>query len=311
MLTVTAVSAGGNIGDTANCILTAAPAATADDGDLTGDDIPDLTAVGAQAGLSAGLWLAHGTADGQLTTSATDLGAQGTGVNSAGSPADWTGTQAITGHFQSGAGFNDILDYNPSTGRGTVLYGSGDGSTLLPNSGDQVNVNSTAFTNGTGSKATSIASGGNLYHTLNGEPATGYPDLLMIVGGQLWDEPGVSFPGAFVGVDNAVWLTGTNPTGTGDWTGWTLTSSLTDGLPALFARNTSTGALYYYTPNSSRTSPTAPPSPRSRSPAAATAPQRCRSCRPPTSTPTAPRTYAPYPPAAPAPRGSSTRPRGP
>ncbi|MFM9707855.1 FG-GAP-like repeat-containing protein [Streptomyces galilaeus] len=248
VLTVTAVSAGGNIGDTANCILTAAPAATADDGDLTGDGIPDLTAVGAQAGLSAGLWLAHGTAGGQLTTSATDLGAQGTGANSAGLPTDWNGTQAITGHFQSGAGFNDVLDYDPATGRGSVLFGSGDGSALRPFSGDQVNVNPTAFTDGTGSKATSIASGGNLYHTLNGEPATGYPDLLVIVGGQLWDEPGVSFPGAFVGVDNAVWLADTNPAGTGDWTGWSLTSSLTDGLPALFARNTSTGALYYYTP---------------------------------------------------------------
>ncbi|MEV1065446.1 hypothetical protein [Streptomyces sp. NPDC050263] len=61
-----------------------------------------------------------------------------------------------------------------------------------------------------------------------------------------WDEPGNPLPGAFVGVDNALPLGGTNPTGTGDWTGWTITSSLIDGLPALFAR--STGTLYYYTP---------------------------------------------------------------
>jgi hypothetical protein len=248
VLTVTAVSAGGNIGDTANCILIATPAATAVDGDMTGDGLPDLTAVGAQAGLSSGLWLAHGTADGQLTTSATDLGTQGTGANTTGSPADWDGTQAITGHFQSGAGFNDVLDYNPATGRGAVLFGSGDGSALRPFSGDQVNINSTAFTDSTGNKATSVASGGDLYRTLNSEPATGYPDLLVIVGGQLWDEPGSPFPGAFVGIDNALLLSGTNPTGTGDWTGWSLTSSLVNGLPALFARNTSTGALYYYTP---------------------------------------------------------------
>ncbi|GAA3907219.1 hypothetical protein GCM10022207_90850 [Streptomyces lannensis] len=248
VLTVTAVSSGGNIGDTANCLLIAAPAATADDGDLTGDGLPDLTAVGAQAGLSSGLWLAHGTSDGQLTTSATDLGAQGTGVNSAGSPTDWDHTQAITGHFNTGAGFNDVLDYNPSTGRGTVLSGSGDGSALQPDSGDVVSVNSTAFTNSIGDKAVSIASGGDLYHTLNGEPATGYPDLLLVVGGQLWDEPGIEVPGAFVGVDNGVWLADTNPTGSGDWTGWSLTTSLIDGLPALFARNTTTGALYYYTP---------------------------------------------------------------
>ncbi|WP_330345432.1 FG-GAP-like repeat-containing protein [Streptomyces longwoodensis] len=264
VLTVTAVSSGGNVGDTTNCILIADPANTASDGDLTGDDVPDLTAVGAQAGLASGLWLAHGTGDGQLTTSATDLGADGTGANSAGSPADWNGTQTVTGHFQSGAGFNDVLDYNPATGRGAVLFGNGDGSALRPSSGDQVNVNPTVFTDGTGitgalgNRATSIASGGNLYHVVNGEPATGFPDLLMVVGGQLWDEPGNPAPGAFAGIDNALPVAGVNPTGTGDWTGWTITSALVDdvlvdgvqvdGLPALFARNTGTGALYYYTP---------------------------------------------------------------
>ncbi|MFF3208096.1 FG-GAP-like repeat-containing protein [Streptomyces sp. NPDC002962] len=254
VLTVTAVSVGGNIGDTANCILIAAPAATAIDGDLTGDGTPDLTAVGAQAGLSSGLWLAHGTPDGQLTTSATNLGVQGTGVNTAGSPADWNGTQTITGHFNTGAGFNDVLDYSPTTGRGIVVFGSGDGSTLHATSGDSIAVNVTVFTDGSGitgaigNKATSIASGGNLYHTLNGEPATGYPDLLMIVGGQLWDEPGNPAHGAFSGIDNAISLGNINPTGSGNWTGWTITSSLVNGLPALFARNAITGALYYYTP---------------------------------------------------------------
>ncbi|WP_159045097.1 FG-GAP-like repeat-containing protein [Streptomyces sp. NRRL F-5122] len=248
VLTVTAVSSGGNIGDTANCFLSAAPAATADDGDLTGDHIPDLSTVGAQAGLSSGLWLAHGTSDGQLTPSAVNLGAQGTGSSLTGSPADWNSTQAITGHFHTGAGFNDVLDYNPSTGRGTVLYGSGDGSPLLPYSGYEANVVSTTFISSAGTKATSVASGGDLYHTLNGEPPTGYPDLLMIVGGHLWDEPSIAFPGGFVGADNAVWLSDTNPTGSGDWTGWSLTTGLTDGLPALFARDTTTGGLYYYTP---------------------------------------------------------------
>ncbi|MFG2282461.1 FG-GAP-like repeat-containing protein [Streptomyces asoensis] len=254
VLTVTAVSAGGNIGDTANCILIAAAPATAVDSDLTGDGTPDLTAVGGQAGLSSGLWLAHGTPDGQLTTSATNLGVQGTGVNTAGSPADWNGTQAITGHFNTGAGFNDVLDYNPATGRGIVVIGNGDGSTLHATGGDSIAVNVTVFTDGSGitgtigNKATSIASGGNLYHTVNSEPATGYPDLLMIVGGQLLDEPGNPAPGAFSGIDNAIPLGNINPTGSGDWSGWTITSSLIEGMPALFARNATTGALYYYTP---------------------------------------------------------------
>ncbi|MEU3512224.1 FG-GAP-like repeat-containing protein [Streptomyces longwoodensis] len=254
VLTVTAVSAGGNIGDTANCVLFAEPAATAADGDMTGDGVPDLTAVGAQAGLSSGLWLAHGSSDGQLVTSATDVGALGTGANSAGSPADWDGTQAVTGHFSSGSGFNDVLVYDSATGSGSVLFGSGGGSPLRPYSGTQMNVSSTAFTDtsgitgAVGNKATSIASGGNLFNTLNGYPNTGYPDLLVIVGGQLLDESSSRGAGAFGGIDNAQPLSGTNPTGSGDWAGWSITSSLIDGLPALFARNNSTGALYYYTP---------------------------------------------------------------
>ncbi|WP_330344048.1 FG-GAP-like repeat-containing protein [Streptomyces longwoodensis] len=254
VLTVTAVSAGGNIGDTANCVLFAEPAVTAADGDMTGDGVPDLTAVGAQAGLSSGLWLAYGTSDGQLVTSATDVGALGTGAHSAGSPADWDGTQAVTGHFSSGSGFNDVLVYDSATGSGSVLFGSGGGSPLRPYSGTQMNVSSTAFTDtsgitgAVGNKATSIASGGNLFNTLNGYPNTGYPDLLVIVGGQLLDESSSRGAGAFGGIDNAQPLSSTNPTGSGDWAGWSITSSLIDELPALFARNNSTGALYYYTP---------------------------------------------------------------
>ncbi|MFF0763047.1 hypothetical protein ACFYWH_23850 [Streptomyces sp. NPDC003737] len=246
IMTVTALSAGGDIGDTANCVLAASPAAIADYGDMTGDGIPDLTAVGAQAGLPSGLWLARGTADGQLSANITDMGVQGTGGE--GASSDWDGTQAITGHFHTGAGFNDVLDYNPATGRGAVLYGGGDGSPFMPSSGYEVNVNSSTFTDSAGNKATGIANGGDLYHVLNGEPATGFPDLILVVGGQLWDEPGIPAPGAFAGIDNAVPLTGTNPTGSGDWADWDIASSLIDGLPALFARNSSTGALYYYTP---------------------------------------------------------------
>ncbi|MGW0874879.1 hypothetical protein ACWD3Z_30990 [Streptomyces sp. NPDC002740] len=225
-----------------------AVAATAADGDLTGDGIPDLAVVGAQAGLPSGLWLAHGTADGQLDVNATDIGALGAGTNSPGSSADWDGTQTITGHFHTGAGFNDVLDYDPATASGSVLFGRGDGSPLSPYSGHEANVNSYAFTDSAGNKATSVANGGSLWHTLNGEPGTGFPDLLLIVGGQLWDEPSNPVPGVFSGVDNALPLGGTNPTGTGDWTGWTIASSLINGLPALFARDTTTGALYYYTP---------------------------------------------------------------
>ncbi|MFJ4809532.1 hypothetical protein [Streptomyces longwoodensis] len=253
-LTVTAVAADGAIGGSTNCHFFADPPPTAPDGDLTGDGLPDLTVVGAQAGLPSGLWLARGTADGQVDPGVTNMGEQGTGANSPGSSSDWDGAQSITGHFQTGAGYNDVLVYAPARGTGTILYGNGDGSALSPYSGHEVNVRSSVFTDESGvtgapgSRATSIASGGELYRTVNDMPRAGLPDLLMIVNGQLWDEPGLMAPGAFLGLDNALPLTSTNPTGSGDWTGWSLTSSLVDGLPALFARNAATGALYYYTP---------------------------------------------------------------
>ncbi|MET9114768.1 hypothetical protein ABZX38_11250 [Streptomyces longwoodensis] len=253
-LTVTAVAADGAIGGSTNCHFFADPPPTAPDGDLTGDGLPDLTVVGAQAGLPSGLWLARGTADGQVDPGVTNMGEQGTGANSPGSASDWDGAQSITGHFQTGAGFNDVLVYAPARGTGTILYGNGDGSALSPYSGHEVNVRSSVFTDESGvtgapgSRATSVASGGELYRTVNDMPRAGLPDLLMIVNGQLWDEPGLMAPGAFLGLDNALPLTSTNPTGSSDWTGWSLTSSLVDGLPALFARNAATGALYYYTP---------------------------------------------------------------
>jgi hypothetical protein len=248
VLYVTAVSTGGNIGDTANCVITADPAATATDGDMTGDGAPDLLTVGSQAGLPSGLWLASSDTADPTTPALTDIGANGTGVNTAGSASDWDGTQAVTGHFNTGAGFNDVLDYNPATGDGTILYGNGDGSPLSTSSGDQVNVATSAFQDSrTNALATSVTTGGDLSHVPNHEAGTGYPDLLLINEGQLWDESANPFPGGFVNFDNATSLSDTNPAGTGDWTGWTITAALTDGLPAMFARDDAGGALYYYT----------------------------------------------------------------
>ncbi|WP_405592249.1 hypothetical protein [Streptomyces sp. NBC_01190] len=223
--------------------------ATSTDGDMTGDGHADLVVVGAQAGLPSGLWLAQGLAGDQIDTAATDIGAQGTGVGSVGSPADWNGTQAVTGHFHTGSGFNDVLDYDPATGVGTILYGNGTSAALPTTSGNEVNVPSPVFQESlSGQTATSVANGGSLYNTVNGNPVTGFPDLLLVLGGNLLDEAAMPTPGAFTGADAALPLSGTNPAGTGDWTGWTLTSTLTGGLPALFARDTTGGSLYYYSP---------------------------------------------------------------
>lgn len=260
-IAVTAFSPGGNHGGTTTFTLFSTvpvdpptdpptgPSTTDVHGDLNGDGRPDLTVVGAQAGLPSGLWFAPGLPGNRIDTAATDIGAQGTGIGSADPAADWDGTQVVTGHFANGAGSNDVLSYNPVTGSGAILYGNGDGSVLSPTSGHEVNVSSLVFEDSiTGARATSVANGGGLYNTLNGAPVNGFPNLLLVVGGVLLDEGSALIPGAFTGVDGAIPVSSTNPAGTGDWTGWTLTTGLIDGLPALFARDTAGGALYYYTP---------------------------------------------------------------
>ncbi|WP_405587875.1 LamG-like jellyroll fold domain-containing protein [Streptomyces sp. NBC_01190] len=253
-LTVTALSAGGNIGDTAACTISAAAPATAVDGDLTGDGIADLITVGHQNTLPPGLWLARGQAgtghnqgNGQVLAAATNIGAAGTGLDTYGTASDWNGTQAITGHFATGAGFNDVLDYNPANGVGSILFGSGDGSPLSPTSGDQVNVPSDAFTVG-GVHASSVANAGNLFNTANGYDITGFPDLILRVSGSLYLQPAFPTAGAYNSGDGAQDLSDTNPTGTGDWTGWTITTSLVGGLPAMFASSADGDHMYYYTP---------------------------------------------------------------
>ena len=270
VLTVTAVAAGGNLGNSATCVINAAPAATAADGDLNGDGSPDLIAVGDQVGLPPGLWLNSGQgAGGQIATSSSDIGVQGIGHDTSidsTSPSQWNGVQAFTGHFNSeGNGFNDVMDYNPADGVSEILHGTGDGSALQI-AGAQ-SVNSSVFEDtSTTTYATHVANAGNLNNTAsgntdaNGNIMVSYPDLLMTIDGGLYLQPssaaGAGGYNAFgtSSTPNAIPLLPNNPTGgTSTWDGWTITTSLvattnyTD-LPALFARDDSTGALYYYSP---------------------------------------------------------------
>ncbi|MGW4382510.1 FG-GAP-like repeat-containing protein [Kitasatospora sp. NPDC004531] len=244
VLTVTALSAGGNpSGDSEVVELNAVPAATAPENDLTGDGLPDLVAVGGKSALPAGLWLAGGSTDKSLNTAADNLGSKGVSGSNP-SPADWTGTQAVVGHFRSGGGFNDVLQYNPTTGAGTVLYGNGDGSALSPY--DSNNVPSVAFTSpATSAKATWIANAGQLYTiAAQGEPNP-FPSLLSILDGSLYLQPTTAMSGGFFPAE--VDLSDTNPTGSGTWAGWTIVTALgTDGMPGMFARSDNGGQLYYY-----------------------------------------------------------------
>ena len=87
----------------------ATPAA---DKDLNGDGLPDLLTVGNTSGLAPGLWQATGRPAagggraGLVTVPATDIGINGNGFNTPGSPADFNGAQAITGQF-----FDDGFQY--------------------------------------------------------------------------------------------------------------------------------------------------------------------------------------------------------
>ncbi|MFF0097175.1 LamG-like jellyroll fold domain-containing protein [Streptomyces canus] len=282
VVTVTALSSGGNIGDTYDYRFIANPAATATPDDLDGDGNADLLTVGGKNSLPNGLWQATGTGSGKVNSVARNIGIDGNGVSTTQAPGSFAGTQAITGHFSTGAGFNDVLDVSYDTAHATVsgeiLRGQGDGTALqtagsipVTNSTGVFAKTTTAFnddgtTPDTLIPATSIANGGNLdYTAANGGPPTDtiFPDLLLVIDGGLYDESAKA-EGVYPGFGAASELAAYNPyclaqntstttSCTTDWSGWTVTSTLdASGLPELFARDTSTdssdpshGQLWY------------------------------------------------------------------
>jgi hypothetical protein len=275
LLTVNAVAASGNIGPPQTCVFGANAAADADPGDMTGDGSADLLFPGTGTSAQpAGLWLAAGNGTGAVDASPENIGVDGN--TSPGSPADFTGTEAITGLFQ-GTGANDVLDYDPSSSScsGYLLPIDGPGLPLQP---DQLpNVLSSVFSftpSGatTADCATSIASGGNLSLAegnalTDGESVvTSYPceagtsgddcqpDLLMIIDGQLVDAPSANGDWDEIANDGIACgqgicpLLSSNPENGGSFDGWTITTTLVDDIPAMFAMDDATGAAYYYSP---------------------------------------------------------------
>ncbi|MFJ9710838.1 LamG-like jellyroll fold domain-containing protein [Streptomyces sp. NPDC101234] len=285
VLTVTAVGTSGNIGDTDDYRFIAKAPATATNDDLNGDGNADLLTVGGKNSLPAGLWQATGAGSGKVDPVARNVGIDGNGISTTQTATSFTSTQAITGHFFTGSGFNDVLDYYYDTATGAIsgeiLRGQGDGTDLQPVDSLPVTNSAGVFalsdaagnddgtTAGTTTAATSIASGGSLYNTLNGFTPTGYPDLLLLINGHLYDESADNGRGKYTGADNAIDLGNYNPyclaqntstttSCTADWTGWTITSTLNaNGLPELFARDTSAnhtsdpsaGQLWYLSPD--------------------------------------------------------------
>jgi hypothetical protein len=255
-LTVTALSAGGNVGGSASLTFGAAAAPTAVDSDLNGDGIADLLAVGGVNDLPSGLWLAKGQSsaahpkgDGQVTTPATDIGVNGSGQGSPGAPADFDGSQAITGHFTGGT-LQDVLIYFASgnnTGGGAVLHGTGNGSPLLTQQSGNVSlITAGTFTDGNGDNPLQLANAGNTSHrnlaypdliAVNGDPTTGY---------YLDYYPNSDLNPATGNYEFPAQLATPTPDGTMDWNTWTITTAQTATGTAMFLWNTSTHALYLW-----------------------------------------------------------------
>jgi hypothetical protein len=149
-ITVAAVSAAGNVSSPTPAQFDVAKPATAyADGDYAGTGHPDLITVGDGTGSSKnpGLWMAQSNGAGSLSTP-VDIGAQGTGVSTNGSPADWAGAQVLHGNF-SGNNVQDIVAYYPGytsnqTGYLFMIGGPGTAGPLSPESGN------TAYVLGTG-----------------------------------------------------------------------------------------------------------------------------------------------------------------
>jgi len=167
ILTVTSVSAGGNIGVPEPCQFIVGAAPNAADRDMNDDGIPDLLTPGqtqisstnpgttpytytvdTSSAIPDGLYLAPGIPDstgktgtGQVQSNTVDIGASGTGTGTTGStPAAYNGQDVITGPF-TGNGFQDVLAYNPATGAGSIIQGNGNALALEPQvTGEQVDI---------------------------------------------------------------------------------------------------------------------------------------------------------------------------
>src|ERR1035438_6757365 len=246
-LTVTSLSAGGNVGGTATVVFNAAPAPSAADSDLNGDGKADLLTVGSSAnGLPPGLWLALGQGNGQVVTAATDIGVNGNGSAGDNSPADFTGAQVITGHF-GGTGLQDVLAYSPSgpnAGQANILFGNGTGAPLQAQlSGNEQTLSAGTFTDLNGDNPLQLANAGDTSGqgyavpdliAINGDSANGYylefdPDNGGI-GGYLTEDP----------------LTTPTPTGGTDWNHWTIATAQLSSGTAMYLWDQSTGALYLW-----------------------------------------------------------------
>jgi hypothetical protein len=251
-LTVTGLSPGGNVGQTAAVTFNAEQATPVPDGDLTGDGIADLLTVGWTNNLPSGLWLATGKNTGQTVAAATNIGAHGTGNERADAPSDFDGAQIITGHF-TGTGLQDVLVYYPNgypnqngdnAGGGVLLRGNGDGSPIQAQlSGNQENIVAGSLSDGNGLNPLQLANAGNSSQSNNG-----YPDLIAIAGDSFgYYLSYYANQGNTLNYVAVAQLSTPTPTGGNDWNTWTIATAQTSAGTAMFLWQPSSGALHLWT----------------------------------------------------------------
>ncbi len=262
LLTVTALSSGGNLGLNQTCTFQATTTSSSDH-DLTGDAQPDLLTVGTTtAPMAPGLWLAPGAnTTGAVSTTPTDIGINGDGVIGDNKASDFTGTQAISGNF-TGRGLQDILTYHPTgtrAGEADIYDAPGDGSPLLTQYADNEHTithgllvdNNGDYTPLQLANAYNAASSGLAYPDLigiSGDDGNGY-DLTYYPNGDSGGSTAYG-RGYSIGSYDSNTLTFTaipTPTGGTDWKNWTLATAQTNGNTWIFLWNTgATGAKPLY-----------------------------------------------------------------
>jgi hypothetical protein len=250
-LTVFGISSGGNPGESASVDFTVTgPATPYPDGDIDGDTghHPDLLAVGTTN--NPGLWLAPSDGAANLDTP-TDIGTAGTGINAAGSPADWSGAQILHGDF-TGNHVQDVLAYYPTgnqAGSASLLNGNGDALPLNPYSGSQQSLPTGQFADYTlnpdGDNPTQLVPAGNASLT-----GSGIADLIGIAGDDtngyqldLYTACGQCDARTYTYTQTLAAPTD-SPDGAGDWKNFSLVTAEPGGNAVLFAVKKTTGETW-------------------------------------------------------------------